>query len=169
MAGWGHSNKKDTVALMRWWGAEQQVTGKGWQVQGSPLVWVFRRKSHYNVTVTEWVTVERSPWSIPQLAPYGSSQSHPLYSWRQNKVSHPWRAWEWHTDWQALSQTSLRSNARQKRESGRGRFTLLTGFSLKKGDSQNRFLGKKSSYQAVAILLLLYIKELAFQRLRSVW
>lgn len=27
----------------------------------------------------------------------------------------------------------------------------------------------KSSYQAVAILLLLYIKELAFQRLRSVW
>lgn len=34
-AGRGHSNKKDTVALRRWWGAEQQVTEKGWQVQGA--------------------------------------------------------------------------------------------------------------------------------------
>lgn len=139
MAGRGHSNEKDMVALMRRWGAEQQATGK---VQGrskEPLVWVFRRKSHYNFTGTEWMIVGWSSWSIPQLAPYGSSQSHPLYSWRQNKASHPWRAWEWHTDCQALLQTRLRANGCQKRESGRGRFTLLTGFSLRKGAHKTGF------------------------------
>lgn len=58
---------RDELNADVWARAQPQVTGKGWQVPGA-------------LTVAEWMTLERSPWSIPQLAPYGSSQSHPLYS-----------------------------------------------------------------------------------------
>lgn len=79
--GWARAQQRE-----RYGGFEEMVRGratgdrKGMAGPRSPLVWVFRRKSHYNVTVTEWMTMEQAPWSIPQLAPYGSSQSHPLYS-----------------------------------------------------------------------------------------